>query len=121
MNDNSMILKRLKIITELSEELNKAKAALDEKLEDDPAYQKFQTEQLQIQEETKQKKDKIMTTQTIKAMDEELKNLRKEIKENKEILAVELAEYYKDNGSLEITDDEGNVKRIVFSAKLVNP
>lgn len=115
-----MILKRLKIISDLTEELNKAKAALDEKLEDDPAYQKFQEEQLKIREETKMKKEKIMTTQTVKAMDDELANLRKEIKENKEILAVELAEYYKDSGSLEITDDEGNTKRIVFSAKLVN-
>jgi hypothetical protein len=114
------ISKRLKILNDLQEELNKAKALLDEKLEDDPAYQKFQEEQVKIKEEVKEKKDKVMKTQTIKAMDDEVKNLRTEIKENKEILSMELADYYKENGILEITDPEGMVKRIIFSAKLVN-
>jgi protein subunit release factor A len=114
------ISKRLKILNDLQEELNKAKSLLEEKLEDDPSYQKFQQEQMKIKEETKEKKDKVMKTQTIKAMDEEVKNLRTEIKENKEILAMELADYYKDEGVLEIKDPEGTIKRIIFSAKLVN-
>lgn len=114
------INKRLKIINELQEELNKAKAALEEKLEDDPNYQKLQEEQAKAKVEIKEKKDKVLTTQTIKALDEELRKVRDQIKENKEILAVELAEYYRESGLLQITDDEGNVKRIVFSAKLVN-
>lgn len=114
------INKRLKILSDLQEELNKAKSVLDEKLEDDPNYQKFQEEQIKFKEEAKEKKDKVLKTQTIKAIDDEVKNLRTEIKENKEILAMELADYYKDSGILEITDQEGVVKRIIFSAKLVN-
>lgn len=113
------INKRLKIISDLQEELNKAKNALDEKLEDDPAYQKFQEEQTKISEEIKAKKEKILVAPTLKSMDNELRKIRQEIKENKEFLAVELADYYKESGSFEITDEDGNTMRIVFSAKLV--
>ena len=49
----------------------------------------------------------------------QLKELAQDMKENKEILAQELADYYKDTGKQEITDEEGNTKRIVFSAKLI--
>lgn len=118
--ENAPILKRLKIIADLQEELNKAKAVLDDTLEDNPEYQKFQEELTKTNEEKKSKKDKIMATQTVKALDDQLKTIRDEIKENKEILAMELADYYKESGVLEIMDEEGNTKRIIFSAKLVN-
>lgn len=113
------INKRLKILEDLQEELNKASAVLEETLEDDPAYQKFQEEKAKATEEQKEKKDKVMSRETVKHLDDELKELRKEIKENKEILAAELADYYKETGTLEISVADGDVKRIVFSAKLV--
>ena len=56
----------------------------------------------------------------IMAIDTELKDLRKQLKENKEILAIELADYYRDSGSLEIVDVDGVKKRIVFSVKLIS-
>lgn len=114
------INKRLKIISDLQSEINKAKAALDEKLEDDPAYQTLQEETAKVREQTKEKKDKIMTRQSVKVIDDEVRNLKKELKENQEILAVELADYYKESGELVFKDDEGNFKRIIFSAKLVS-
>jgi len=67
----------------------------------------------------KEKKDKVTSSPTLKNMDEEMKQLRQDVKENKEVLAQELADYYKDSGSLEIIDGEGNTKRIIFSVKLV--
>lgn len=114
------INKRLKIISDLQTELNKVKALLEEKLEDDPNYQRLQEEQTRAKQEIKEKKDKVLTTETIKALDDEIKKLRDDVKENKEMLAVELADYYRESGSMEIVDDEGNTLRIVFSAKLVN-
>lgn len=114
------INKRLKILDDLQEELNKAKNILDETLEDDPNYQAYQDEKAKVAEETKAKKEKVMTRETVKVLDDEVSELRKEIKENKEILALELAEYYKESGQLEFKDNEGNIKRIIFSAKLVN-
>jgi hypothetical protein len=52
------------------------------------------------------------------AIDNELKDLRKQIKENKEVLAAELVEYYKDTGKTEVTDADGTVKRMIFSVRL---
>mgnify|MGYP001611005021 CR=1 FL=1 len=51
---------------------------------------------------------------------EQMKDKRQEIKEHKEALSQELVEYYKDSGSQEIADQNGEVKRMKFSVKLVN-
>jgi len=113
------IKKRLKIISDLQEEANKIKATFEESLEDNPVYQEIQKVEERFKEETKDKKQKVRLAPNIMAIDTELKDLRKQIKENREILAAELAEYYKESGSLEITDSDGTTKRIVFSVKLV--
>jgi hypothetical protein len=114
------ITKRLKILSDLQDEMNKIKALYDESLENDAAYQAVKEENAKIAAEAKEKKEKVTSSPTLKNMDEQMKELRDDIKENKEVLAQELADYYKDSGSLEITDAEGNIKRIKFSVKLVN-
>ncbi len=114
------ITKRLKIISDLQEELNGIRAAYQEALENDPAYQELQEQMTTFRESSKEKKLEVTSNQTMKAMNEQIKDLKLEINENKDVLAQELADYYKESGSMEITDSEGNVKRIVFSAKLVN-
>ncbi len=114
------IKKRLKIISDLQEEINRIKALFTESLENDPVYQEVQEEEKKIKEETKEKKQKLKIAPTIQNMDNEMRQLRKEISENKEILALELANYYKESGSLEITDEDGRTKRIVFSVRLIN-
>ncbi|RJR27017.1 hypothetical protein C4561_04550 [candidate division WWE3 bacterium] len=114
------INKRLKILSDLQEEMNKARNVFDDTLENDPAYQEFQEEIKKVKEESSVKKDKILTSPTVRDLQEQMKKIREDIKENKEILAQELADYYKESGSLQITDEEGNTKRIIFSVKLVN-
>lgn len=114
------ITKRLKILSDLQDEINKIKTLYEESLENDAAFQKVQEEINKVKAEMKEKKDKVTASPTLKNMDEQLKQLREDIKENKEILAQELADYYKDSGSLEIVDEDGNTKRIKFSYKLVN-
>jgi hypothetical protein len=116
---NETINKRLKIISELSDELNNIKTAYQEKLEDDPQYQQLQEEAEKFKEETKMKKEKVSSDTTLKSMEEQMKDIRDEIKENREVLGQEIADYYKESGSMEFTDDEGNTKRIIFTVKLV--
>ena len=53
-------------------------------------------------------------------MEQEIKEISDDIKDQKEMLAQELADYYKDTGDMKIKDSEGNEKRIIFSAKLVS-
>lgn len=114
------INKRLKIISELQEELNKVKAIMEETLEDDITYQKMQEEAMKIKEEAKMKKEKVLATPKIVDFSDQIKKIREDMKEHKEMLAQELADYYKESGSLEIEDTDGNTKRIVFSVKLMN-
>lgn len=114
------IKKRLKIISDLQEEVNRIKAVFDETLDDNPVYQEIQKVEEKLKEETKDKKQKVRLTPNIMAIDTELKDLRKQIKENREILAAELAEYYKESGKLEITDADGTTKRFIFSVRLVS-
>jgi hypothetical protein len=114
------IQRRLKILSDLQDEINKIMGLVRESLENDPEYQAVQEAEKKLKEETKDKKVKAKSAPTLKNMDDEVKELRRQVKENKEILAIELADYYKESGSLEIVDNEGNVKRVVFSVKLVN-
>jgi len=113
-----MITKRLKILNDLQDELDKIKVVMVDSLENDPAYQALQAEAQKFKDEVKEKKAKVSSNETMQAMEKQMKELREDIKENKEVLAQELADYYKDSGSLQIIDDEGNQKRIIFSANL---
>jgi hypothetical protein len=114
------IKKRLQIISDQQEEINKVKALLDESLDDNPEYQQIQEDEMKHKDEVRNKKFKVLSQPQYKDMAEQLRQLRTEQKENKEILAQDLADYYKDTGMLEIADDEGNTKRIKFSVKLIN-
>ncbi len=115
-----MIKKRLKIIDDLEEEIRKIKALYQESLENDENFQEIQEQEQKFKEETKEKKITVLEKPELKNFNEQIKQIRDDIKENREVLSQELADYYKDSGSMEITDSDGNVKRIVFSAKLID-
>ncbi len=112
--------KRLKILDDLAHELVKLKGDLEDALMDDPNYSKMLEEEEETKKVKKEKKDRIMSTATVKGYQEEIKEKTQEIKENREILAQELVDYYRESGTLEITDADGNVKHMKFSVKLVS-
>ena len=118
--ETGVIQKRLKILDDLIHEITKLKASLEDALMDDPNYGKMVEEEEETKRVKKEKKDRIMSTATIKGYQEEIKEKMEELKDTREILSQELVDYYKENGTLEITDADGNVKRMKFSVKLVN-
>ncbi len=118
--DNAVILKRLKILQDLTEELNVLREQYTDALENDSAYQEMQEKAKQIKDETKIERDKIVSKPTYKGLADQVKEKRDEIKEHRDILAQELADYYKETGVLEIVDNRGNTKKIKFSVKLVS-
>ncbi|HLC93821.1 MAG TPA: hypothetical protein VJG85_02280 [Patescibacteria group bacterium] len=118
MNTDS-INKRMKIIDDLQEELNKIKALYDETLENDAGFQTVQEEVAKVREEYKEKQNKILSNSSYSVIAQQIKDKRQEIKEHKEALSQELVEYYRENGTTEIEDSEGNVKRMKFSVRLV--
>lgn len=118
-----MIQRRLKIISDLQAEINKLKTNYDESLENNPTYQEAQKQEEEvkkIKEAAKVKVEKVKENPTLKGMQEQLRELKEEMKNNKDVLSQELADYYKESGSMEIADEEGNIKHIKFSAKLTN-
>lgn len=117
--DQQVIQKRLKIIQELTEELNKLRDDLEQALMDNPEYTKMLEADEENKKLRKERKERVMSTALVKGYQEEIKQKLQEIRENKEILAQELVDYYRENGTLEITDADGNVKRVKFSVKLV--
>ena len=117
---NETILKRLEIIGDLQDELNKLKAAHTDRTEENELTQEIQEETEKFKEIIKAKKERVKNDPQVMAFEIEMKDIRVDLKENKEILAQELADYYRESGKLDIKDENGETKRIKFSAKLVN-
>lgn len=116
-----MIRKRLQIIDDLRGELNSLKENLEDLLEDDPRYQEMQEKEDEVKEERKAVKTRMTSSNdSYVGLQQEMKEKRREIRENKEALSVELVEHYRQNGATEIKDNEGNVKRMKFSVRLIN-
>lgn len=116
-----IIQKRLKIINDLQAEINKSKQVYDETLENNPIYQEVQMKEEEvkkIKEASKEKVEKVKENPTLKGINNQIKELKEELKSNKEALSQELADYYRESGSMEIIDLDGNTKHIRFSAKL---
>ena len=115
-----MIQKRLLIISDLKGELNSLKESYDEIMEEDSLYQEAQEKEMEVREEKKASKTRLMSNPIHSSMAEDIKEKRREIKENNEALSVELVELYRNEGTTEITDTEGNIKRLKFSVRLVS-
>ncbi len=122
--DSSTILKRLKIIDDLSKEMNILKEQFQDALEGDAHYQDHMEKIKQIKEDQKVEKDLISTRvlekPAIKSLKDEIKQKSDDIRDNRDVLGQELADYYKETGSLEIKDTDGTVKKLKFSVKLIS-
>lgn len=114
------IQNRLRIINDIKEEIKKLKEVYTESLEQDQSYMELQEEKKRVREQNRTHKLRIQNNPTYSEYELQLKELRQDVRENREILAQELADYYKESGKMEIVDDEGKTKKIVFSVKLVN-
>ena len=117
--NKDMILKRLKILSDLEKELNSIKENYEQMLENDKGYQEILEQVKKVKDETKEKQQKIVDNNLYKSVNMQIKEKRQEIKENKEALSQELIDYYRENGTLEIEDEDGNKKTIKFSVRLV--
>jgi len=115
-----MIAKRMQIIDDLQTDLRKVKSLYEESLENDAQYHQIQEDVIKVQETAKEKRVAILENSTYKAMRDQMKELRQNIKENKEALSQDLVDYYKESGVTEIEDSDGNIKHMKFSVKLVN-
>jgi hypothetical protein len=115
-----MITKRLEIMEQINEELKKIKNAIQDELDNDDDFQSLQMMATEHKAKAKQVREKVAEKASIKELELNLKEKKQELKELKEVLSQELADYYRQEGTMEIEDHTGNIKRMKFNVSLIS-
>jgi hypothetical protein len=119
LNMESLIKGHMSTIDKLTEEARKHKEMLDDIFANDPTFQehdKLAKEAAKVKQGTKQQ---ILKQPQAADLDKKLKELKSELKENQGSLSDYLQEYARLSGVNEIEGDDGEVREIVYSAKLI--
>jgi xylose isomerase len=119
INMESLIKGHIATIDTLSEEARKIKEMLDDIFSNDPTYQehdKLAKEAAKVKQGTKQQ---ILKQPQAAELDKKHKELRGELKENQGSLSDYLQEYARMSGVNEIEGDDGEVREIIYNAKLI--
>lgn len=120
MNMENMIKALIVSQDKLKEELDKNRDLLDAIFENDSTYQEYLAaakEAAKIKSATKQQ---ILKQPQAADLANKVKTLRSELKENKASLSDYLREFQRMSGINEIEGSDGEIREIVFTAKLVN-
>lgn len=100
-------------------ELKKQKEMLDSALQNDETYRTHNEEAKKAAKQKGATKLQILSQPGNKALADKVKNLAVEIKEATAALSDYLREYARMSGTNEIETDDGEVREIVYTAKLV--
>ncbi len=114
-----LIKNHISSIDNLQGELKKQKEMLDDIFANDPVYQSHLE---QAKEATKLKsatKQQILKQPQAKELDDRIKSMKSEVKEQQAALSDYLQEYNRISGVNEIEGEDGEVREIVYVAKLV--
>lgn len=115
----STIKTHITSLDKLAEELRKHKEMLDDIFANDQTYQKHleaAKEATKIKTATKQQ---ILQQPQAKELNEKVKSFKSEIKEQEGALSDYLQEYQRLSGVNEIEGEDGEVREIVYVAKLI--
>lgn len=119
LNMESMIKNHITSIDRLKMEAEKNQGLLDGIFDNDPTYQKHSElakEAGRVKSATKQQ---ILKQPQAAELFEKVKNLKSEAKDLQAALSDYLREYQRMSGLTEIEDNDGEVREIVYTAKLV--
>ncbi len=101
------------------EALGKVKEQLDGTLNNDPGYQEADTKAKEASTERAKVKARILQQPNAHDLNFKVKEIRIELKQLGEELSNFLAEYQKLTGSNEFEGEDGEIRQIVYTAKLV--
>jgi len=118
--DIASIQKRIEIMEKLKEEIRTAKEMLSGELENNPEYLELEEEVKQATAKKKRLKEEIQNSGPNQKLSADIKSNNEEIATLKEILSQELFQLYKENDTDEITDANGETRKIRFSASLAS-
>lgn len=120
MSKKDMVKRRIQIIDELSEELKELRSHKKDILENDDDYEEIKEKAKLVKDQEKAKKQQVLDDPSYQAIMDQMKEIRAEIRDQKDVLSQELLELYEEEGLTEIEDQNGNWKKLKFNVKLVN-
>lgn len=103
----------------LDEELKKNKEMLDDIFNNDPTYLEHAEKAKEAAKVKSNTKKEILKRPQAAEMDAKVKSLKSQIKENQASLSDYLQEFARMSGVNEIEGEDGEVREIVYTAKLI--
>ncbi len=119
MEMEGMIRSHLASINRLEDELSKYKDLLDNIFQNDPTYKKHDEAAKEASKIRSNTKQQILKQPQAADLSQKIKDGRDQLKELKEALSDYLREYNRLSGLTEIEDESGEVRQIIYVAKLV--
>lgn len=119
VNMESLIKGHISTIDKLTTEFKKLKEMLDDIFSNDPTFgehNKAAKEAAKVKQNTKAQ---ILKQPQAADLDKKIKELKGELKENQASLSDYLQEYARMSGVNEIEGEDGEVREIVYTAKLI--
>lgn len=119
INMEGMIKNYITAIDKLREEIKKKKEMLDDIFNNDPTFKQHADAVKEATKVKTQTKGEILKRPQAAELNNTLKTLKSELKENQVSLSDYLAEYQRMSGVNEIEGEDGETREIVFEAKLI--
>lgn len=118
-NIQNLINSNIAKIDKLKEDIAPVKEMLESLLQADLEYAELDLKAAESAKERTVKKKELMNTTNGRDLNEKLKLLKAEMKEAREALSTYLQEYREKTGFNEFEGTDGELRQIVFTAKLV--
>ena len=115
----SLIKTLISRIARVKEDLKPVKEMLSDLLNNNEKYQLADNEAKEASKKKSTVKKEILSTPEGKMASSKVDELKSDLKEAQEALSTYLAEYQKLTGSSEIEGEDGELRKIVYVAKLV--
>jgi hypothetical protein len=119
INMESLIKSHMSSIDKLEQEVRKNKEMLDDIFNNDPTFKEHADKAKEAAKVKQNTKAQVLKQPQARELDEKVKSLKSQLKENQDALSDYLQEYARMSGVNEIEGDDGEVREIVYQARLV--
>lgn len=118
-NLESLIKGNISQLDKLSDELKKHKEMIDSVFENDSTFKAHADAAKEAARVKTATKNEILKRPEVSHVNEKMKDVKSEIQEIRDSLSSYLQEYQRLSGSSEIEGEDGQVRQIVYTAKLI--
>ena len=119
LNMEDLIRRHLGMLTKLDEEHNKHKEMLEDIFNSDETYKAHNEKVKEANKVKSQTKLEILKKPEAAGLAAKVKDLKTQIKETQGVISEYLQEYQKLSGISEIEDEQGDIREIIYTAKLI--